>query len=57
MKIKLVFDDWRNRQHQSVYATSAGIDLTLRDFHSGTTFEATIELDAESEAELIEALA
>lgn len=45
MKIKLVFDDWRDRSHKSVYGTEKGVNLSMGDFHSGTTFNATIEVD------------
>ena len=45
MKIKLVFEDWRDRNHKSVYSTEKGVDLSTGDFHSGTTFNATIEVD------------
>lgn len=56
MKIRLVFDDWRDKKHQSVYSTQDGIDLSMGDFHAGTTFEAEISLNAEQEAELRDAL-
>ena len=45
MKIKLVFDDWRDHTHKSVYATEKGIELSAGDFHFGSTFNATIEVD------------
>ena len=45
MRIKLVFDDWRDKNNHSVYATEQGVALSNGDFHSGTTFEATIETD------------
>jgi len=51
MKIKLVFDDWK-RQGKSVYETMKGVQLSCGDFHSGTTFNGTIELDQEQHAEL-----
>ena len=56
MKIKLVFLDWR-RLGMSVYATEEGVELSTRDFHSGTTFSGKIELDAEQAAELARAIA
>ncbi len=55
MKVFLVFDDWR-RRGQSVYSTEAGVTLSMGDFHSGTTFPGTIDLDAEDEIELRGAL-
>ena len=51
MKIKLVFDDWRDRSHKSVYGTEKGVNLSMGDFHSGTTFNATIEVDTPEELE------
>jgi len=54
-KVKLVFDDWR-RVGKSIYQTEEGVDLSMRDFHSGTTFDGTIELDEEQEQEFKEAL-
>ena len=56
MKVRLVFDDWRNSEHESVYATEKGIELSSGCFHSGTTFEAEIQLDAEDAEELQAAL-
>ena len=43
MKIKLVFQDWQKDGH-SIYSTPEGIDLSLGDFHSGTTFDADIDV-------------
>lgn len=45
MKIELVFDDWRDKNHESIYNTAEGIALSGGDFHSGATFRATIEVD------------
>jgi hypothetical protein len=52
MKIRLVFDDWRKwdlekLRVESVYGTQRGLELSTGDLHSGSTFEAEIELDAE----------
>ena len=55
MKVKLVFDDWR-RGSKSVYSTEEGVELSIGDFHSGTTFNAEIELNVEQEEDLKEAL-
>ncbi len=55
MKIKLVFDDWR-KQGKSVGNTPEGVELTWNDFHSGSTFDARIDLDAWQEKELRDAL-
>ena len=49
MKIKLVFDDWR-RDGKSVYQDN--IDLSLRDFHSGTMFDGELVLSDEDAEEL-----
>lgn len=45
MKIKLVFEDWRNKDHESIYRTEEGINLSLSNFHSGTTFDGEIIVD------------
>jgi hypothetical protein len=52
MKIKLVFTDWQDRNGKSVYQS----DLSLGQFHSGTTFPGEIELDEEDAHELEDAL-
>ena len=49
MKIKLVFDDWRDKNHKSIYGTEKGVGLSTGDFHSGTTFNATIEVNGPEE--------
>jgi len=54
MKIRMVFDDWRNSKGKSVYGTEH--ELSYGDFHSGTIFEGEIDIDAESEEELKEAM-
>jgi hypothetical protein len=51
MKVKLIFDDWKF-EGRSVYNTETGVELTSRDFHSGTTFDGKIHLDREQEVEL-----
>ena len=56
MKIKLVFDDWQ-KEGKSVYCTPKGTELSMGDFHSGTTFEGEIKLDSGAEAEIKEAMA
>ena len=55
MKINLVFNDWKKGM-KSVYNTEEGLDLSMRSFHSGTTFNAEIDLDEYEEEELKEAL-
>jgi hypothetical protein len=46
VKVKLVFYDWiKEKSGDSVYCTEEGVGLALGDFHSGTTFDAEIELE------------
>ena len=49
MKVKLVFHDWCDKSLKSVYATEKGIELSADDFHHGSTFNATIEVDDSEE--------
>ena len=59
MEIKLVFNDWRgwNKDgYGSIYNTEKGVELSLGDLHSGSTFDATIEVDEETAAQLTEAI-
>jgi len=56
MKIKLVFADWQERGGRSVYHTAVGVNLTVGQFHSGTTFSGSIRLSAEDEEELADAM-
>jgi len=56
MKIKLVFDDWRNKDHQSIYNTEEGVDLSTGDLHSGSSFKAEITLDEECSEDMKRAL-
>jgi len=55
MKIRLVFDDWK-KDYKSVYNTEKGVDLSMGPFHSGTTFEAEIDLHESEEKELKKAM-
>ena len=55
MKIKLIFSDWE-KNSKSIYATDKGIDLTMGDFHSGSTFDAEVNLNEEQEQELKQAI-
>lgn len=43
VKIKLVFDDWQDKQCKSVY--SSKYELSLGNFHSGSTWDGEIEID------------
>ena len=56
MNIKLIFDDWK-KDFVSIYNTEKGFELSSGDFHSGTTFDATIILNEENERQLRDALA
>lgn len=55
MKIELVFDDWQQKG-KSVYNTPEGVELSMGDFHGGTTFTGEIHLSPELEQELTEAI-
>ena len=45
MKCRLVMEDWRQiGKPDSIYNTQEGLELSGGDLHSGTTFEADIEL-------------
>lgn len=48
MKIKLVFHDWIGNGSYS--------ELSLGDFHSGSTFDAEIKLTEDQEKEITEAI-
>ena len=56
LQIKLVFEDWQKRDGESVYDTEKGLELSLGDFHSGTTFNATIQVDLDDSLDLIAAV-
>lgn len=55
MKINLVFSNWTH--HGRPITGEQYCELSTRDFHSGTTFDATIELNEEQAAELKETMA
>ena len=38
MKFDLIFDDWQ-KDGQSIYQTELGVQLSLGDLHSGTTWD------------------
>jgi len=60
IKLFLVFDDWRKLSTgQSIYGSQEDIDneLSLGIFHSGTTFNAEIEVDIGHDKTIAEALA
>ena len=56
MKVKLVCDGWE-KEGKPVGPSDIRLRLTSGDFHSGTTFDAVIVLDAEQEDELKWAIA
>ena len=55
MRIKLVFLDWQ-KDGKSVYATEKGIELSMGQFHSGTTFLGDISVDPMEAKELADAI-
>lgn len=56
MRVKLVFKDWLNDKGESIYNTDEGIDLSIGEFHSGTTFDGAIYLLRLEEEELTKAI-
>ncbi len=56
MKVKLVFFDWHNRMGESIYHTPIGVELSLGSFHSGTIFDAEIQLNGDEHQDLTDAL-
>lgn len=59
MKIKLIFTDWRKWDKDkrcSIYNTEIGCELSMGEFHGGTTFDGEICLTPENEKELTEAI-
>ena len=55
MKIKLIFTDWLSNG-KSIYNTEKGVDLSMGQFHSGTTFDAEIDLDQDDVDDLEECI-
>ena len=55
MKIKLVFDHWEHVGGKPVTGKER-VNLSLGQFHSGTTFDGEIRLDVDDTEELEEAL-
>lgn len=54
VRVKMVLDDWRRvGEVDSIYDTERGIQLSLGDLHSGTTFDATIVLREEVMKEIM----
>lgn len=57
MKVKLVFDDWRQiGKPDSIYNTELGLALSSGDLHSGTTFDAKVIIDENVMQEIREAM-
>lgn len=50
-KIELVFSDLQ-RMGKPIYQTEEGVKLTMGDFHSGTVFTGSIDLDEDNEIDL-----
>ena len=43
MRVKLIFEDWRQIGHaESIYNTELGLELSMGDLHSGSTWEADL---------------
>ncbi len=49
MDLRFCFLDLQDRTGQSIYNTEEGLRLRLGDFHSGSTFRGTIEVDDKDE--------
>jgi len=57
MKCRLVLDDWRlEGKADSIYSTELGLELSMGDLHSGTTWEGEIKVTPEIEEEIREAM-
>ena len=56
VRVKLVLTDWQ-KDGVSVYSTVEGVRLSMGSFHSGTTFDGGIVVDADEKEELMQALA
>jgi hypothetical protein len=53
MKCRLVMEDWRQVGNaESIYSTPLGVSLSMGDMHSGTTFEAVVELSPDIATEI-----
>lgn len=53
VRAKLIFHDWL-RDGRSVYQSEEGVRLSSGQFHSGSTFDGEIVLEAEYAEELLE---
>ena len=57
LKCFLIFDDWRQLgKSESIYSTELGVKLSKGDLHSGSVCGATVIMDSDIEAEIIEAM-
>lgn len=57
VKVKIVFEDWKDQEtRRSIYNTKEGIELSMGDFHSGTTFDGTMEFSEGEVKELKRAI-
>lgn len=59
MKVQIIFDDWQNDRGDSVLETETdqSFGLSSGDFHPGSTFNGSIELNMENEIHIRQALA
>lgn len=56
LKVRVVFDDWRNETHRSLKGTPEGVELSDNAFHAGTTYIADLYLASDEAQELREAM-
>lgn len=52
MRIKLIFNDWINKDGKSVYNQAGCTHLSMGQFHSGTMFNGQIDLDEDDRNEI-----
>lgn len=53
LECKLIMEDWRQEgKSESIYDTELGIDLSMGELHSGTTFNARVEISADVAQEI-----
>jgi len=55
MEADLIFEDWfKIGEPDSIYNTEIGIELSMGDLHSGTTFKSKIIINEQIEKEILE---
>lgn len=52
MRVALIFEDWQDPNGVSIYSTEEGVELSMGDLHSGSTFYAELEVDEDTAEEL-----